>query len=172
MQTERMRILLVLLSAGSLLLSCSEAATPCVIEWAGAIEGTGECKGAPDVLLGAGASPSSLNWAVSAESDTHVAMLSFDVENPPEARTYTGIDAATPRCFASVQLLDNGELHTARSQTSASSAAPVGSCAITFTEAAESGSNASVKYTVHGSAEATLVSTVDETSTVTLTVTF
>jgi hypothetical protein len=151
------------------------ASTPCVLSWSGDVTGTGSCDGASsDALLGTGTA-TSLNWIVDAKNDTHTVSFQFQVPNPPSEGSYNGIDSATQYCSVTVTAKDTSQpVLSAFSRTAPGSGTPPrGSCSIVFTSKTQgSTATGTIKYTVHGTASATVVAINGAAQTATVTATF
>ncbi len=144
--------------------------------WSGAVSGTGSCDGAAsDALLAVATSTSgSLNWLVDAQSETHRASFGFEVPNPPDANSYTGGANPAPSCTATLTPKTAGTTSfQAISRPSAATGAPArGSCSIEFTSKTDTSSKSTTRFTVHGTAKATLEAGNGSGETVQLSVTF
>lgn len=156
--------------------ACSSAMnTPCTMTWTGGAMGTADCTGAAsDELLALQTNASSLNWLVSKADSQYQASFQYQVPNPP-ADSYSGGTTDTQFCIASLigvtGTSNPGFFARSRENTSTGSPA-VGSCGITFTSKTDTSSSSTKRFTVHGTATATLISAADAGVTSTLTVTF
>ncbi len=159
-----------------LLASCGgPPATPCTMTWSGAVSGSGSCTGAAsDALLAIATSSSgSLNWLVTAENDTHTASFQYQLPNPPDAMSYTGGTTDTQYCIVSLTPKATGSGHQAISRPNVSTGSPArGSCRITFTSKTDTSSKSTTRYTVHGTANATLQLATDASVTADMVVSF
>lgn len=157
-----------------LLVSCGGGGggdVPCTATWTGAVEGSADCTSASsDALLGA-KSADSLNWLVAGMKDSLEARFQYDVPNPPDD-SYENSTSDTQFCSARLGPTgtDTGRQFTAYSR--GTTTGPRGECRISFTNKTDTSSNTATRFTVHGSAKATLLATDDDATTVTLTVTF
>lgn len=137
--------------------------------------GTADCTGAAsDELLALQTNADALNWLVSKKDTQYQATFQYQVPNPP-ADSYSGGTTDSQFCLASLVgvtgTTNPGFFARSRENTATGSPA-VGTCGITFTSRTDTSSSATKRFTVHGTATATLVSAADAGVTATLTVTF
>ncbi|PZR11032.1 MAG: hypothetical protein DI536_17990 [Archangium gephyra] len=164
------------LRAAALLMfvSCAEpASTLCTAKWSGELSGTLDCTdSASDALLGLGASPSSLEWRAAGENQTYQLNFQYQVPNPPQS-AYENGDSDDQFCAVRLDVLPVGtRAFNASTRPATSSSQVRGSCSITFTSKTDTSNGATKRYTVHGTAKATLLQTNDDSKSISLDVTF
>ncbi|MFN0061937.1 MAG: hypothetical protein ACKVPX_05420 [Myxococcaceae bacterium] len=118
-------------------------------------------------------SATSVNWLVVGEDANFDVSYSFQLPNPPSANSYTGIATATQFCVVSLTPKAGGAVLNATSLPNSSTGpSGRGSCDINFTSKVDNSSNVTVRYTVHGTANATVQAVNNAGVTALVTVTF